>query len=340
MYNEIWILGVSMKDGGGREVEIQHVLAGMVGRIAVIIFAIEVHLMLVIDLFKISPPWADWLDAAMLTLLASPIIYFGVARPFVTAARDAETRLEEQLVEMRGLLDSNERLRLSLQEASTSTADTLERTLQKIGSDLHDGPAQMLTFTMLHLERLKPIAALAGEQKVFDLDKHRQVLGDVLREVRSISAGFALPELAYLSLEATIELAVRSHRELAGIAVRIATEGIPQNPPLAIKTIVYRVIQEALSNGYRHGRATRQWVEARGSAGRLSIIVGDDGAGFVSDQRGTGLGIPGMRARVLSAGGDFAVQSQPGCGTRVTATFEIAGAPFGEMAEPVAPACS
>lgn len=309
----------------GRELELRRDLMMMVGRIAVIVFAVEVHIMVLLDRIKIPAPWVDWVDAAVLTLIASPIIYYAVARPFVMAAREAESRLEEQLVEMQRLLESNERLRVSLQQASASTADTLERTLQKIGSDLHDGPAQLLTFSMLHLERLKPIAAKAGDKKTFDLEKHRQVLGDVLREVRSISSGLTLPELAGLSLLGTIELVVRRHRDLTGVAVELSTAGLPEHPPIAFKATAYRLIQEALNNGYRHGRASRQWVETRADGGVLTLIVRDDGTGFAAQKTGTGLGIPGMRARVLSLGGDFTVESQPGRGTRVMASLALGG---------------
>lgn len=312
-----------MTSRNGRELDLRRDLMMMVGRIAIIIFAVEVHIMVALNQIKIEPPLVDWVDATVLTVIASPIIYYAVARPFLMAARDAESRLEMQLVEMQRLLESNERLRVSLQQASASTADTLERTLQKIGSDLHDGPAQLLTFSMLHLERLKPVAAKAGDKKTFDLEKHRQVLGDVLREVRSISSGLTLPELAGLSLLGTIELVVRRHGELTGITVELATKELPQHPPIAIKATAYRLIQEALSNSYRHGRATRQWVEARGDGGVLTLVVGDDGIGFTAGQPGTGLGIPGMRARVLSLGGDFAVQSQPGGGTCVMASLAL-----------------
>lgn len=313
-----------MASNNGRDVELRHDLATMVFKIAIIIFAVEVHIMLFLNQISIPPPLEDWVDATALTLIASPIIYYGVARPFLMAARNAEKKLEAQLVEMQRLLESNERLRHSLQEASATTADTLERILQKIGSELHDGPAQLLTFSMLHLERLKPVVAQARDQKsAFDLDKHRQVLGDVLREVRTISAGLTLPELAELSLRDSIELAVRRNEELYGIHVAMAFDNLPADLPLTHKATIYRVVQEALGNGYRHGKANSQWLEARCSDDVLKISVRDNGCGIAAGRPGTGLGIPGMRARVRALGGDFTVESAPGAGTSVTAVFPL-----------------
>ena len=125
-------------------------LLAMVGRIACIIFSIEILIMAMLTVWDLRElgVMIDVLDPTILTVLASPIIYVLVARPFAEAAREANAKLKRQLEETQRLLEQNERLRSSLQEASESSADMHEKMLQKIGAELHDGPAQLLTYTL------------------------------------------------------------------------------------------------------------------------------------------------------------------------------------------------
>lgn len=296
----------------------------MVAKIGLIIFSIEAAIMLLMSQwdFTAIPYFQDLLDATSLTVLASPIIYYGVARPFSNAARHANASLREQLDETRRVLEQNEALRMSLQKANEATADAHDRILQKIGAELHDGPAQLLTYTLLQLRRLEPVAALARETGIkADLDKVLRVTGDALREVRAISTGLSLPELAGFSLAETIALAVRRHEELTGDKVGVAVRAVPEAVSLAHKVCAYRFVQEGLQNAHRHGAATTPRVTVEGS-GRGSITVSDDGKGFdPSVPSTTGLGIIGMRARVEALGGHLKIQSAPGRGTVITAAF-------------------
>ena len=179
-------------------------LTAMVAKIACIIFLIEALIMLVLSQVDIRDfgVYVDVLDATTLALVASPIIYLSVTWPCADAAREANTKLTQQLEESRLLLEQNEKLRVSLQQTSESSAEIHERMLQKIGAELHDGPAQLLTYTLLQLDQLTPIVELAHENNIdVDLGKLHGVLTDAMREVRAISTGLSLPELAAASID-------------------------------------------------------------------------------------------------------------------------------------------
>jgi signal transduction histidine kinase len=98
-------------------------------------------------------------------------------------------------------------------------------------------------------------------------------------------------------------------------------------PPVAlpVKIALYRVLQEALSNGYRHAGVDRQDVYLAGQDGWVEMEIVDDGIGFTPPQlEGPGatereehIGLRGMRDRIHLVGGQFRVISQPGQGTRV-----------------------
>lgn len=92
---------------------------------------------------------------------------------------------------------------------------------------------------------------------------------------------------------------------------------------------IYRLVQEALNNISSHAHAHRVAIilkmEARrkDSAKLLSLKVDDDGAGFDTRQVNAGIGLLGMRERVIAAGGDFFIDSTPGLGTKILARIPL-----------------
>lgn len=300
-------------------------LITMVGKIAFIVFTIEVLITLTVfsgGELNGKIVQDGLLDGTILTLFASPFIYWWVARPFAEAARTARAELVEQLSETRRLLDQNEKLRASLQKMSENAAEINERILQKIGADLHDGAAQLLSFSLLKLDRLAPGLKIAGDKKgLVELEKMRGVLTDTLREVRGISTGLSLPELDTVTVEETIQLVIRRHEEFTGSKIALSMWALPHQVPISQKAAIYRFIQEALSNAFKHGKATSTRVSARGGNG-LEISVTDDGQGFDPDAvTPGGLGLTGMRARIQAIGGRLDIKSAPGQGTKATAVF-------------------
>lgn len=295
----------------------------MVAKIGCIIFSIEAAIMVVMSLsssFAI-PFFQDLLDATTLTIIASPIIYYGVARPFSNAAREAREEVSRRLAESKRLLEQNEALRGSLQKANEATAEAHEQILRRVSAELHDGPAQLLTFSLLQLRRLEPVAEVARERNVnVDLDKVIEVTNDAMREIRAISTGLSLPELANYTLAEAIALAVRRHGELTGDKVTTSLSGLPVDVPLSYKICAYRFVQEALTNAHRHSSTRHARIDAIGEP-NVAISVADDGKGFDTTKPGAGLGVPGMRARLEALGGHVDVASTVGRGTTITARF-------------------
>jgi signal transduction histidine kinase len=297
-------------------------LAIMVAKIGCIIFIVEALVMFVLYGFESTVTvFESMLDSTMLTLIASPLIYVWVARPFAAEAAAAREELADQLTETRSLLDQNVRLKDSLQEFSAASADIHERTLQRIGADLHDGPAQSLTFSLLQIDRLlKAFERSGATAMIGDATELRRVIFDTAREVRGISTGLALPELRAMSLHEVVELAVHRHRMTTGGEASItfkshASVTQPQKP------CIYRVVQESLSNAFKHGKAQSVAVTVADTP-ELTVSITDNGNGF--DPEGVvnkGLGLLGMRARVEALRGHFEITSAPGKGTTVVAKF-------------------
>jgi signal transduction histidine kinase len=82
--------------------------------------------------------------------------------------------------------------------------------------------------------------------------------------------------------------------------------------------VLYRIIEEALSNIRKHAGASHAWVELGRSGDIAHLLVRDDGKGFdASPASKSGHGIPVMRQRIHSLGGEFAATSVPGSGTTI-----------------------
>lgn len=316
----------------------QQMLA-MMGWIALVHFVVE---------FFIMGTFAGWsltydvvreglLDSTSLTIISSPPIYYFVVRPFITSERKAKAalqdaldaqlrqskRLEEAMADLRGSLKANEELRQKLQKSNAQVSEVNEATLQRLGADLHDGPAQLLTYSLMRLGKFAPaIASAHGQAGKEDLEQVRSALSDSLSELRNISQGLSLPpHLTTASLEKTIELAVAMHRERTGSRVNMVTSNLPLECPQALKVCVYRVVQESLANAYKHARTAEQTVRAY-LDDHLVLEITDQGSGFEpNDLKSDGLGLSGMRSRIEALGGTLHVQSVVGSGTKLTAIF-------------------
>jgi signal transduction histidine kinase len=108
----------------------------------------------------------------------------------------------------------------------------------------------------------------------------------------------------------------------SGLAVTLSVEGPVETVPGVIGTAAYRVVQESLTNVLRHSKASTARVRlASGKDGHVLLEVGDDGPAVAQATAGTGVGIRGMRERVVSTGGQFDAGRVEGGGFQVRAEW-------------------
>ena len=213
--------------------------------------------------------------------------------------------------------------RAVLVDARRGSVETSERFLRRVGADLHDGPAQLISLALLRLDNLRPLLA-TEHSKSDEFEKIRAVLQDCLRELRHLAAGLAPPHLDNLPLRKVFELAIRQHEQRTGTAVNATIGALPAWTPSLLKVCIYRFVQEGLNNAYRHAAGAGQAVHVVGSGDALTVEVADSGPGFSSSSSGDGLGLAGLRDRVESLGGKFSLETELGSGTRLRASFQVA----------------
>lgn len=257
----------------------------------------------------------------------------------VTRVRYISSTIESQRAELQGnverlgdLLATNQRLRDRMQAAAGRTTALNERYLHRLSADLHDGPAQDLALALLKLEAVD--AALEGRQAVEErpnglgsLGVVRSSLDSALRDIRAIAGGLRLPEIGNLSLTDTTLRVIKDFERATGKKVEFHHDGLPDRVSLSMKITVYRVLQEALANSFKHGNGASQVVVMTANGSTLDLEITDDGPGFDLDAAlvDGSLGLVGMRERVELLGGSFKVAGRSPTGTAIRVCLSLTG---------------
>lgn len=273
----------------------------------------------------------SWLVVGLAMLVIYALLSGFVGRAGDTIDRQ-QAALSDQVVQLTELLEQNRSLHERVRRAAARTTALNERVLRRISAELHDGPVQDISLALLRLDHVMasagPNGSVQGANPAVekDLDVIQGSTQRALQEIRALSAGLGVPELKDLSLPDVISRAVRVHEHRSGTTVTLDLDGTPEFATLPVKITLYRLVQEALQNAYRHAGGRGQRVSLIYDRDRLQIEVADDGPGFVTQQTtewDKHLGLVGMRERVESLGGNFRVESRPGQGTRVIADLSL-----------------
>jgi signal transduction histidine kinase len=110
---------------------------------------------------------------------------------------------------------------------------------------------------------------------------------------------------------------LREFQTIAGLPAELRTSGAERPLTPRARAAVYRVLQEALANAFKHAHGTRVDVALRWDPGELVLEVSDDGCGFEPSVQPRGHGLDNVAGRAADVGGRAAIQSQPGSGTCV-----------------------
>jgi signal transduction histidine kinase len=273
----------------------------------------------------------SWLVVGGTTLVIYLLLATFIQRVSDTVRRQ-QRKLSDQVTRLTEVVRQNQELHERVRGAAARTAALNERFLRRFSAELHDGPAQEISLALLRLDHL---AALAGasecdEAVKTEIERELEVIQGSLRrslnDVRATSSGLLLPHLGALTVSQTLDHVVRGHQRRTGLAVEIVQRDLPPQAPLATKIALYRIVQEALNNAWRHAEGAAPTVTVTGSEDRLQIEVADSGPGFdpmVAQGSETHLGLVSMRERAESLGGQFRIDSAPGRGTRAVATLPL-----------------
>jgi signal transduction histidine kinase len=199
---------------------------------------------------------------------------------------------------------------------------------QRIARELHDDTGQKLTALGMGLAAVEGWLEEKNASGALDLVRDlRDVTDEAMTELRNIMANLRPAQLDELGLVPTLRWYVRDFdARNPDITARLTVDRLARRLPQPYETVLFRVVQEALTNVSRHAHATTVSVTLAQRPGVISLEVRDNGVGFDpatlpasnAPERPSGWGIVGMRERVILGGGRFSIVSQPGQGTTVT----------------------
>ncbi|HEY5660996.1 MAG TPA: ATP-binding protein [Gaiellaceae bacterium] len=202
-----------------------------------------------------------------------------------------------------------------------------ERRLLRLGFDLHDGPLQEIVALAEELRAASTqISAVVPDdfrQRVHGRfnDVHAR-LGALDESLRQIAHSIRSTTAVARPVPDAVESELRALKSATGIEVGLHVEGDLEDLSDSQKIVLFRVVQEALSNVRKHSGAGRVSVALRSRRTFVDLAVTDDGCGF--DPRGLDterLGLAGISERVRLLGGAVEVETTPGSGTTVRATL-------------------
>jgi PAS domain S-box-containing protein len=185
-----------------------------------------------------------------------------------------------------------------------------------VAYDIHDGFVQLVIAAVMHLD------ALAVDPGVLDRTREKltlpvKLLRDSVEEARRIISGLRPPIIDEQGLVAAIDYLIHE-RPKRDIHVTFEHPESFQRLDAVLEGALFRIVQEALTNVYRHSQATSARVQLVQNGNRLSLVVEDSGIGFDPQQvSGRQFGLRGIRERARLFGGTAQIRSSPGCGTRV-----------------------
>jgi signal transduction histidine kinase len=229
--------------------------------------------------------------------------------------------------------DLTERARVlaALHQTSDQLLHAQEKERQRIAIELHDSMSQHLAGLVMGVQDLR---RRVGHDPIVRerLDEMGRLAQQAVQETRVLSYLMNASGEPREGLQVSVHRFVDGFARRTGLQVSFDASGPVDDIGAATQHAAFRVIQEALSNVYRHANARRASVKLARRAGVLTVHVADDGAGIQcaevagADQPPLGVGISGMRARVEQLGGVLEIGGDSS-GARVTATIPIPPGP-------------
>ena len=262
--------------------------------------------------------------------LTTYILLAGIVNRASNTILKQELEMEKQLTTLKALFEQNKRLHERVFRAGARTIILNELYLRRLSADIHDGPGQDLALALMKTEAI--IDAMPGDTDANVRGPWRKTvpaihnaLSSANVELRKIATGLRLPELKGLDLSEVISRATRAFEEKTGEQLDLNIELDMQQVPAPVKITLYRLLQEALSNSYRHSRGARPSVKIWQEDECLKAEISDHGVGFVLDsaEKSGGLGLMTMRERVELLQGNFKIRTNLGEGTSVQIALPI-----------------
>jgi PAS domain S-box-containing protein len=196
---------------------------------------------------------------------------------------------------------------------------------QRLARELHDSVTQALYSVSLYADAAK-MAMQGGKREVAakNLSELRTLAREAMLEMRLLIFELHPPALEEEGLVGALRTRLATVETRAGLETDIEVEGPETDLSPEVEEALYRFAQEALNNVIKHARANRVEVRAAMQADRVVLEVRDDGCGFDPKAANGGMGLKGMKDRLVRLGGHLVLDSSPRSATLLRAEIPLA----------------
>ena len=227
------------------------------------------------------------------------------------------------VIENAMLMDSLKKHEQDLQMLSSQIIKAQEEERKRISRELHDEASQALIAAKINLDVIKKSLPSSLEDVTARLVETSSILVRTLENLRRLSYDLRPSMLDDLGLIPTLRWYAESYAKRLGIPINFKIAPPDKRLDFEIETVIYRIVQEALTNIAKYAQAKEINISLEKKGSRLITMVEDDGKGFklkrsVSGENySQGSGILGMKERVYNLGGTFHIESKQGRGTKL-----------------------
>ena len=204
--------------------------------------------------------------------------------------------------------------------------ESAEKERKRWARELHDEALQGLAAIRISLATaLQGKGEDRGERIERAAEQTLERLEEQINELNRLINDLLPAALERLGLAGALQALAEESGARGGIevAAKIEIGASGEEASREEERIVYRLVQEALTNVVKHAHATHVEVSAIEAEGEIRIVVHDDGEGFESATAAAGRGLTGMRERIEIFGGKIEVSSTPGSGTEIAASVPL-----------------
>jgi len=274
-----------------------------------------------------------WRQAAVIVVGAEPVgtVELGYTDPlpdgreplFLPEESVLLSSVAERVSEIVALKEAQSQLATYQEHLRSLAAEltlTEERERRSLALSLHDRIGQGLAVAKLKLETLRHILPAEHQARLDDVSS---LVKQIVADTRSLTFEISPPILYELGLrQAVVWLGEHMARQ-SGLRIEVRSDEALVGLTEGVRVMLFRSIQELLTNTMKHAQATKATVRLLNDADELCVIVEDDGVGFDVASRGClpsaagGFGLFSIRERIGHLGGRVEVESTPGRGTRV-----------------------
>ncbi len=233
----------------------------------------------------------------------------------------ANRELQRQIEEFQQSEEQRKEYQRQLGRLSLELSMTEARERREIAADLHDHIGQALAFVKIKVSQFRGNAVFCGFEDT--IGEIARLLDQTIAYTRNLTLQISPPVLYEFGLIAALEWLTESfgkeHR------IEISFDRCAESPSLSpeVSALVFKSVQELMTNVVRHSGGTRIVLSLRKSDGKLHITVADNGRGcdpatvFVTAARSGRFGLFSVRERIRTLGGELVISSPAGEGTTV-----------------------